>query len=231
MTINPARTGWVFFALVCLLLGAFSAKQLFAALANKPLVLDSIQLLPEPKPLPQILLRTAVGDAFAREKFQQQWSLVFFGFTSCPDFCPMELQKLAKLLKLAQQEGKQLQVVFVSVDPERDSATRLAEYVAFFHPQIIGLRGDNPAIANLARFFGAAYDRSAIINNKVLSVPAGAAMPSVAGEQYQVNHSTRVFVIDPQGQYIGSVAMASAAGSGGMADSVDLFWSDLQKVF
>ncbi len=227
MTINAARTGWVFFALLCLLLGALSAKQLFAALVNKPLVLERLQLLPEPKPLPSVLLRTATGDAFAREKFQQQWSLVFFGFTSCPDFCPMELQKLGKILKLARQEGKPLQVVFVSVDPERDSAARLAEYVAFFRPQIIGLRGDNPAIANFARFFGAAYDRSALVNNKVLSIPAGAAMPALAGDHYQVNHSTRVFVIDPQGQYVGSVSMASEA----IGDSTESLWSDLNKVF
>ncbi len=227
MTINAARTGWVFFALLCLLLGALSAKQLFAALVNKPLVLERLQLLPEPKPLPSVLLRTATGDAFAREKFQQQWSLVFFGFTSCPDFCPMELQKLGKILKLARQEGKPLQVVFVSVDPERDSAARLADYVAFFHPQIIGLRGDDPAIANFARFFGAAYDRSALVNNKVLSIPAGAAMPTLAGDHYQVNHSTRVFVIDPQGRYVGSVSMASEA----IGDSAESLWSDLNKVF
>lgn len=227
MTINTARTGWVCFALLCLLLGVLSAKQLLAALVNKPLVLERIQLLPEPKPLPQVLLRTATGDAFAREKFQQQWNLIFFGFTSCPDFCPMELQKLGKLLNLAQQEGKHLQVVFVSVDPERDSAARLAEYVAFFHPLIIGLRGDNPAIANFARFFGAAYDRSAIINNKVLSVPAGVAMPTLAGEQYQVNHSTRIFVVDPQGQYIGSASMAAEPFAG----TPDSLWSDLKKMF
>lgn len=222
MTINVARVGWVFVALLCVLLGVFSAKQLFAAFTSKPVSLASLQLLPEPKPLPQVLLRTAKGDAFVREKFQQHWSLVFFGFTSCPDFCPIELQKLGKLLTRAQQEQISLQVVFVSVDPERDSAERLGQYVAFFHPHIIGLRGDNPAIANFARFFGAAYDRSAIINSKVLSVPAGAAMPAIAGELYQVNHSTRVFVVDPQGQYIGSVTNT---------ESIDVLWADLEKVF
>lgn len=222
MTINVARVGWVLVALLCVLLGVFSAKQLFAAFTSKPVSLASLQLLPEPKPLPQILLRTATGDAFVREKFQQHWSLVFFGFTSCPDFCPLELQKLGKLLTRAQQEHISLQVVFVSVDPERDSAERLGQYVAFFHPHIIGLRGDNPAIANFARFFGAAYDRSAVINSKVLSVPAGAAMPAIAGELYQVNHSTRVFVVDPQGQYIGSVTNT---------ESIDVLWADLEKVF
>lgn len=222
MSINVSRTGFIAIATLCLMLGAVSAKHLFAALAEKPLVLSTVQLLPEPKPLPKVLLRTANGDAFAREKFQQQWSLVFFGFTSCPDFCPLELQKLAKLLTLAHEAKKNLQIIFVSVDPERDSAEQLAQYVGFFHPKIVGLRGDNPAIANFARFFGAAYDRSAIINNKLLNVPSGAAMPEIAGDQYQVNHSTRVFVVDPQGQYVGSAANI---------ESAEILWSDLLKLF
>lgn len=222
MTINATRLVWVLVALMCLLAGVFSATHLLAALSPKPLTLAAVQLLPEPKPMPPVLLRTANGDAFAREKFLHHWSLVFFGFTSCPDFCPLELQKLAKLLKLSQQEGKPLQVVFVSVDPERDSAERLAQYVSFFHPLIIGLRGDNPAIASMARFFGAAYDRSVIINRNLVSIPPGAAMPATAGDLYQVNHSTRLFLVDPQGRYAGSAANV---------ESAELLWSDLQKVF
>lgn len=222
MTINASRCGFIVIAALCLVLGAVSAKQLFAALANKPLVLSSVQLLPEPKVVPQVLLRTAAGDAFVREKFRQHWSLVFFGFTSCPDFCPMELQKLSKLLTIAHDSERDLQVIFVSVDPERDSAVRLADYVTFFHPHIIGLRGDNPAVANFARFFGANYERSAIINSRLLNVPAGAAMPSVVGEQYQVNHSTRIFIVDPQGQYVGSATNI---------ESAELLWSDLEKLF
>jgi protein SCO1 len=221
MVIKVSRTLIILTAFACLVLGAFSAKQLFAAFIDKPVTLASLQLLPEPKPLPQVMLRTATGEPFSREKFQRRWSLIFFGFTSCPDFCPLELHKLSKLLKMARRDGNDLQVIFVSVDPERDSAERLAEYVAFFHPHIIGLRGDNPAVANFARFFGAAYERAAIIDNKVLSVPAGAAMPAIAGEHYQVNHSTRVFVVDSQAQYIGSVANT---------ESAELLWADLQKL-
>lgn len=222
MTTNLARAGWVFIAIIFLLLGGFSAKKLSAAFIQKPIVLETLQLLPQPKPLPAVLLRTASGDAFSREKFEQHWNLIFFGFTSCPDFCPLELQKLGRLLALAQQEEKSVQVIFVSVDPERDTSERLAQYVSFFHPHIIGLRGDNPAIASLARFLGATYERSAIINERAINIPAGAAMPGLAGEQYQVNHSTRVFVIDPQGQYVGSVAKAGTP---------EALWADLRQLF
>lgn len=222
MVINSSRILLAVAALAFLLLGAISAKKIFAAFANQPVTLENLQLLPAPKPVPHVMLRTVTGDAFVRERFENRWSLVFFGFTFCPDYCPLELQKLAKLLMWSEQENVDLQIIFVSVDPERDSAEHLAKYVNYFHPAIVGLRGDNPAVANFARFFGAAYERSAIINGRVLNVPAGSVMPSIAGEQYQVNHSTRVFVIDPQGQYIGSVVNVQ---------SPELLWSDLRKLF
>lgn len=204
------------------LLGIISGKHLIAALSSKPVALDNIELIPEPKPLPIVLLRDANGDAFPREKFFGSWTLVFFGFTSCPDFCPLELQKLGNLIKLGEQNDHTIKVVFVSVDPERDSAEKLAQYVAFFHPEIVGLRGDNPAIAGFARFFGAAYDRSAVIDGKVIMIPAGTSMPATVGDQYLVNHSTRVFIVDPQGQYIGSITNAGSA---------EIVWSDLLKLF
>lgn len=221
-TISSAKTGLVLFSVLFVLLGIISGKHLIAALSSKPVALDNIELIPEPKPLPIVLLRDAKGDAFPRENFLGTWSLVFFGFTSCPDFCPMELQKLGKLIKLGEQNDHAIKVVFVSVDPERDSAEKLAQYVAFFHPGIIGLRGDNPAVASFARFFGAAYDRSAIIDGKVIMIPAGTAMPATIGDQYLVNHSTRVFVVDPQGQYIGSIINS---------DSPEIIWADLSKLF
>lgn len=217
-----SRALLVVVAVVFFAIGAASAKKLYAALVDKPITLTSLQLLPTPKPMPSVMLRTAAGEAFPREKFLGQWSLVFFGFTSCPDFCPMELHKLSQLLEMANQEGTQLQVVFVTVDPERDSPAQLAQYVGFFHPQIVGLRGDNPAIANFARYFGAAYERSAINDNKVVEIPAGTAMPAAfVSEQYQVNHSTRIFVVDPQARFVGSMANP---------ESAEILWSDLKKL-
>lgn len=161
------------------------------------------QLLPAPKAIPEFALENHRAEVVDATVFRGRWSLVFFGFTSCPDFCPLELQKLAKLLNLM-EAGDALQVVFVSVDPERDVQEKLANYVGFFHPQILGLRGNNHALANFAQFFGAAYDRSAIVESKLLTIPAGINLPTNVGEQYQVNHSTRIFVVNPQGEFIGS---------------------------
>jgi protein SCO1/2 len=167
--------------------------------------LDTAQLLTAPKMMPEIALENQQGEAVAADSFDGHWSLVFFGFTSCPDFCPLELQKLGKVLNLMEAE-EELRVVFVSVDPERDGREKLADYVNFFHPYIIGLRGSNLELAKFAQFFGAAYDRSAIVDNRVLSIPAGINMPHGIGDQYQVNHSSRVFIVNPAGDFIGSFA-------------------------
>ena len=180
-------------------LGIVLGMQQFSAASP----LTAVQLLPEPKPLSEFSLESHRGEMVDANMLRGHWSLVFFGFTSCPDYCPLELQKLAKLLNLM-GAADHLQVVFVSVDPERDGQEKLANYVSFFHPQIAGLRGNNVELARFAQFFGAAYDRSAILNSKLLSIPAGINMPVDVGDQYQVNHSTRVFVVNPNGEFVGS---------------------------
>ena len=169
------------------------------------------QLLPAKKAIPNFTLQNHLGENSSVDMFRGRWSLVFFGFTSCPDYCPLELQKLGKLLSLM-GAGDALQVVFVSVDPERDSQQKLANYVDFFHPQIVGLRGANTELAQFAQFFGAAYDRSVILDTKLLSVPAGINMPTNAGDHYQVNHSTRVFIVNPEGEFIGSFSSPYEVG-------------------
>jgi protein SCO1/2 len=166
-------------------------------------VYNNAQLLPAPKVLPDFDLINQYEAPVDNSVWKEHWSLVFFGFTSCPDICPLELQKLAKLLRLA-DGNVALQVVFVSIDPERDSSVKLREYTGFFHPDIIALSGNNPELARIAQFFGAAYDRSVIIDNKLLNVPAGIDMPEGSGDFYQVNHSARVFIVNPDGAYSGS---------------------------
>lgn len=170
---------------------------------SSPPSVNVAQLLPSTKTMPKFSFEKHDGEKVSETIFHGHWNLVFFGFTSCPDYCPMELQKLGKLLSLM-GAGDDLQVVFVSVDPERDHQEKLANYASFFHPQIIGLRATNVELASFAQFFGAAYDRSVIVDGKLLSIPAGVDMPSTAGEHYQVNHSTRVFIVNPTGEYIGS---------------------------
>ena len=110
--------------------------------------------------------------------------VVFFGYASCPDVCPTMLARLAEVMAALGDDASQVQVLFVTVDPERDSAERLKEFVPWFHPTFLGLRGD------------AAQTRAAIEEFRVY-----AAKKPVAGEMgYVIDHSTGAYVFDPAGR-------------------------------
>jgi protein SCO1/2 len=112
--------------------------------------------------------------------------LIYFGYTWCPDICPTNLALIANALKmLAPEELARVQVLFVSVDPPRDTPERLAEYTHYFHPQILGVTGTPDQIAEAARLYGAAYRR--VDNND-----------SAMG--YTVDHSAYTYAVDPQGR-------------------------------
>ena len=212
----PRQPWWIYLlgaaAIVgCLLAGVYSAAYLFAGSAKAPaaaeLPLANTRLLPAPMPVPGLALQIHTGQALERNLWLGKWNLVVFGFGSCPDFCPLTLSRLARLLR--EPWAKNLQLLFVTVDPERDSLANLASYVHFFHPDIIGVHGSNAELAQMARFFGASYERSAIVEQRLLRVPAGIDMPIVAlneqlpGNQYQVNHSSQIFIVNPQGEFVG----------------------------
>lgn len=184
---------------VSLTLGIFVGVR---QLSSEP-VYHNAQLLPAPKMLPEFDLVNQYGEPIRSSLWQGRWSLVFFGFTSCPDICPLELQKLGKLLRVMEAKTG-LQVIFITVDPERDTPNKLRDYVGFFHPDIVALSGSNHELARTAQFFGAAYDRSVIIDSKLLRIPSGIDMPDGRGDFYQVNHSARVFIVNPEGAYSGS---------------------------
>jgi len=168
------------------------------------LVLQNAQLLPVPKPLVSVELKTA-DEVVNLQHVRDGWFMIFMGYTYCPDVCPLELQKLGKMLdKFSEAKKASPVVAFISVDPERDSAERVKEYAAYFHPAIYGLTGDNLQLRFLASFFNVTYNRTVTIGEKEYLVEAGADMPAGSGEHYLVNHSSRIFIINPKGEYIGS---------------------------
>jgi len=116
-----------------------------------------------------------------------KWSFLFFGFTNCPDVCPATLAVLAEVAgRLG--EPAHYQYLFVSVDPQRDTAERLAQYVAYFDPRILGARAEEPALAQFTRALGIVY-----------LYPEG-----TSGEAYPVDHSATVMLIDPQARLVGT---------------------------
>lgn len=200
---NKTRQAILYFlsGLAFLGVGVFVANQQINSVPD----LKSAQLLPTGKKIFDMNLELINSAQIDSKFFLGHWTLVFFGFTSCPDLCPTELQKLSRLLSLV-GEKSELQILFVSVDPERDAADKLKSYLGFFNPRMIGATGNNKEIARLARLFGAAYDRSLIQDNKLQEITAGMDMPFNAGENYQVNHSLRIFIVNNRGEYVGSFA-------------------------
>lgn len=116
--------------------------------------------------------------------FRGKVLVVFFGFTYCPDVCPTALARFAQVVKALGGDGERVQVAMVTVDPERDTATRLGQYVTAFHPSFLGLTGDAAAIARTAKEFRVIVQKQ----------------PGASPETYTVDHSSGSFVFDPQGR-------------------------------
>ncbi len=141
-------------------------------------------VLPEAKPLPDFLLEDHRGKAFTNESLRGQWSFVFFGYTHCPDICPTTLASLNQVDKLLKNEKSIVlpKTIFISVDPERDTMEQLAEYVPYFNPEFIGVRGS-------------------ILQLQALTAPLGIAFGqegNVESDDYEVFHSSRILLIDPK---------------------------------
>jgi len=116
-----------------------------------------------------------------------KWSAVFFGFTYCPDICPTDLQNIGLALDRLGPAGEAVQPLFVTLDPERDTAAHLADYVGLFHPRLIGLTGDGDAIRKAADAYKVFYAR----------------VPRSDGSDYTVDHSAFIYVMDRGGRYLG----------------------------
>jgi protein SCO1/2 len=142
-------------------------------------------LLTPRRALPDFSLIDSQGRSFGPANLRGRWSMLFFGYTNCPDFCPTTLSTLAAMQKQLRAEHSVLpQVIFVSVDAKRDTPAQLANYVPYFDPEFIGLTAaDQPAIEALAKQWGVAV----------------MVQPPKDGS-YTVDHSSAIFVLDPAGR-------------------------------
>jgi len=112
--------------------------------------------------------------------------VIFFGYTHCPDVCPATLSEFQKIKKGLRDKAKDVQFVFITVDPERDTPEQLASYLAFFDPDFIGLTSDRAALESVWKAYGVYQQKQ----------DAGSATG------YLVDHSTRTYVVDPKGNLI-----------------------------
>jgi protein SCO1/2 len=123
------------------------------------------------------------GQPRTLEDFRGKVVIVFFGFTHCPDMCPTKLTELAQLMHELGTDARHVQVLFITIDPERDTQESLAKYVPSFNPDFLGLYGDAAATARVAKEFHVIYQKQPLKNG-----------------DYTMDHSTGTFVFDPRGQ-------------------------------
>ena len=146
-------------------------------------------LRPEPRPLQAFELSDQYRQPFNLERLQGRWSFVFFGYTYCPDICPTTLSTLTGVVKQLQADPQGLsniQVVFVSVDPQRDTPDLLESYMKYFNEAFQGVTGAQQDIDSLTRQFGAGYMKE----------------PETGPGQYLVNHTSSIFLVDPHARLL-----------------------------
>jgi protein SCO1/2 len=145
-------------------------------------VIEESYFLPAPLESPSFTLTSHFGEPTTSKDFKGKILAVFFGYTSCPDVCPLTLTRLSETFRLLEEEGNRIQVIFVSVDPARDTPGQIARYLANFHPSFLGLTGTEEEIRAVAEGFGAYFSANG------------------SGEHYTVDHTARTFVVDTEGR-------------------------------
>jgi protein SCO1/2 len=153
--------------------------------ASPPPAPNVATILPAGNELPEFSLLDHTGAAIGRDVFEGNWDLVFFGFTHCPDICPLTLQVLAEAKNKLTAAGFEPlpRIVLISVDPERDTPEKLSQYVGYFGDGNLGITGDLEEIRKLTNGLGIWFEKSG------------------DGEDYSVDHGAAVLVMDPQGQF------------------------------
>jgi protein SCO1/2 len=168
-------------AIVAATAGALLARSAFDGARLPQAAMTAGTLLEPPRPLPALTLVDQAEQPFTLDRLRNRWTLLFFGFTNCPDVCPATMGVLkqieASLQELSAEQRPQ--VVLVSVDPERDTPQQLASYVKFFSPSFTGVTGTQDAIDAFTRAMG---------------VPVAI---SKRDGGYSVDHSAAIFLIDP----------------------------------
>lgn len=159
-----------------------------------------------PQPAPDFTLQSKDGPVRLSD-FAGQHVFIYFGYTFCPDVCPATMNELAKLHELLGEDADQIQVIMITVDPARDTAEVLADYMGFFDESFIGLTGTDEEIAAVAQTYGVFYE----------------AHEGTAESGYLVDHSTRTYLFSPERNPI--VAYPFDVTAEAMAADLAYLWS------
>ena len=175
---------WAAAAAFAVLLGI--AAGMFV-LRPQVLSITSGTLLKTPRVIEPFVLDGAAGAPFTNADLAGHWTLVFAGFTFCPDVCPTTLTELKAVNTRLGETAAKVRFVFLSVDPARDTPDKIGQYIAFFDPAFQGATGEPAALEKLGANLGFVY----------------AKVPGATPDSYTIDHSTALILIDPQARIAG----------------------------
>jgi protein SCO1 len=182
---NPNRTALGVFIGALALIGGVLAAVFISG--PKTVAVESGTLLQTPRALPAFSLTDEAGQPFTNAELQRHWTLLFPGFTYCPDICPATLAQLKAVQAGLGARADRLQVLLFSIDPERDTPETLARYVHHFDPSFKGATTGEPALREMAQALGVAYIK----------------VPGETAESYTMDHSAALVLINPRGEIAG----------------------------
>ncbi len=182
--------GRVFLVVIVMLMAIATGLVVASRMMERTSDLRAAQLFPTPRAVADFELETAAGERFTRADIEGRWSLLFFGFTNCPDICPDTLAMLDQSMRQLQLMRREVlpQVVFISVDPLRDQGELLADYVRWFNDDFVAVTGTDPQLTALTRQLGVVFFREE---------------PDADTGFYNVDHSAAVLIVDPEGRLFG----------------------------
>jgi protein SCO1/2 len=139
-----------------------------------------------PESVYDFTLNDNFGNIFDAQKLKGKPSLIYFGFSFCPDICPTALHTIAKVVDTSKKYGIDLNSVFITIDPARDTSEVLAKYVKYFSPSLIALTGSEEEIRQVAEIFNVYYAKASDTDDS----------------NYMLNHSSFIYVIDKKGKIV-----------------------------
>lgn len=174
-------------------LGLWASQRFHAPAAPEPLPVKAVTLMPTPRTLPAFSLQQADGTALTPEDLTGHWTVVFIGFTHCPDICPTTLAQLASAQKQweAIPTASRPRVLFISADPERDSPKLTGDYAHAFNKDTLAATAPLPELQDFARSLSLVF----------MKAPG----PSGKADDYSIDHSAALVLLDPQVRMAGVV--------------------------
>ncbi|NUS60874.1 MAG: SCO family protein [Lysobacter sp.] len=187
-------TAWILVIALAAGIGLLAGHRWFSPKTASLPQTQAVRLFPEPRVLPAFSLQQSDGTRLVPGELQGHWTIVFLGFTHCPDVCPTTLAELAQAQKQWQAlpDSTRPRVLFVSVDPDRDTANLAGEYAHAFHRDTLAATGDVPALEAFARSLSMVF----------MKVPPEEGAPA---DRYNVDHTATLAVLDPKGRMTGII--------------------------